>query len=200
MHCMFPLDSSELFSSGITKKYLFNFHGQQLRRVVCRFSYLCVSVLSNYGFFVAQYELFDNGSHARQSCHLSRAVGPLLPPSPPKKLDEQKQPFKRPGITACHLSLRIFKTSYGPVEDGRAATGRWRGRRGPTTFWWLLKSLRCLEIISAHRNCSQGTAQHSTYWVTWLVHWLVRRLRHYFWANFVTNRPKIVEFDYSDRF
>ena len=82
MHCMFPLDSSELFSSGITKKYLFNFHGQQLRRVVCRFSYLCVSVLSNYGCFVAQYELFDNGSHARQSCHLSRAVGFPLPPPP----------------------------------------------------------------------------------------------------------------------
>ena len=122
MHCMFPLDSSELFSSGITKKYLFNFHGQQLRRVVCRFSYLCVSVLSNYGFFVAQYELFDNGSHARQSCHLSRAVGPLPPPPKKKIWRNRSNPFKRPGITTCHLSLRIFKTSYGPVEDGRATT------------------------------------------------------------------------------
>ena len=93
MHCMFPLDSSELFSSGITKKYLFNFHGQQLRRVVCRFSYLCVSVLSNYGCFVAQYELFDNGSHARQSCHLSRAVGPPPPPKKKKNGGTEANPF-----------------------------------------------------------------------------------------------------------
>ena len=197
MHCMFPLDSSELFSSGITKKYLFNFHGQQLRRVVCRFSYLCVSVLSNYGFFVAQYELFDNGSHARQSCHLSRAVGPLPPPPQKKKIwRNRSNPFKKARDYYIPSVPSDFQNFLRPCcwgwegHDRRATTGRWRGRRGPTTFWWLLKSLRCLEIISAHRNCSQGTAQHSTYWVTWLVHWLVRRRRHYFWANFVTNCPK----------
>ena len=52
-------------------------------------------MLSNYGCFVAQYELFDNGSHARQSCHLSRAVGTggqgvgVIPP--PQFWEEQKQ-------------------------------------------------------------------------------------------------------------
>ena len=142
-------------------------------------------------------------------------VGPS-DPSPPKKntknkkqkkLEEQKQTlflqkardyYMPPGPSDFQNFLRPCWGWEG--HHRRAATGRWRGRRGPTTFWWLLKSLRCLEIISAHRNCSQGTAQHSTYWVTWLVHWLVRRRRHYFWANFVTNRPKIVEFGYSDRF
>ena len=199
MHCMFPLDSSELFSSGITKKYLFNFHGQQLRRVVCRFSYLCVSVLSNYGCFVAQYELFDNGSHARQSCHLSRAVGTgghgvgVIANSPPHKKPQKlggtevktfPSKLRQPG----HLDFQNFLRPCWRWEDqhrhrAAAATGRMRGRRGPTTFWWLLKSLRCLEIISAHRNCSHGTAEHSTNWVTWLVHWLVRRRRHYFWPT-----------------
>ena len=118
------------------KKYLSNIHGQPLLlswhgqrggsfNGVAQLSYLCVSVLRNYGCFVAQYELFDNGSHARQSCHLSRAVGPPPPPKQQqKKWRNRSKPFsfKSPGITTCHLAPRIFETSYSPVEDGRATT------------------------------------------------------------------------------
>ena len=54
-------------------------------------------------------------------------VGPSDPSLPPPKKKiiggTEATPLKRPGITTYHLSLRIFKTSYGPVvEDGRATT------------------------------------------------------------------------------